>query len=171
MKLKDEHGFAILYSLLWNQHPEDTTSLPNACFKTLFLFGYKQAEELSTIRARRRQHTILGVLQDLVPSALEIDAYTTRFMQRLSHLQCVGGNMNLVLTVGADWYHNADKFKMWLRNKMAHEFKTFRDGFSHSRVRRPNRPGVLADAFVLIDLVMIQNGNKLILTYILLILF
>ena len=159
--MKDEQGFAILYALLTNPHPEDMTSLQTACFKTLLMFGYKQAEELATLRNIRRQ-TILGVLKDLVPIGSHLDAYTVRFMQRLSQLNCVGGNMNQVLTRGAEWYLNAGKLKIWVRDKMAHEFKTFRDSFTHSRVQPSRRAGVLADAFLVIDLVMFHNGGKLI---------
>jgi hypothetical protein len=159
--MKDEHGLAILYALLTNTHPEDTTSLLAACFKTLFMFGYKQAEELATLRKLSRR-TILGVLKDLVPIGSQLDAYTLRFMQRLSQLNCVGGNMDLVLTRGAEWYLNAEKFKSWMREKMPHEFKTFRDSFTHSRVQPSRRAGVLADAFLVIDLVMFHNGYKLI---------
>ena len=160
--MKDDHGFAVLYALLTNRHSEDMTSLLTACFKTLFMFGYKQAEELATLRKIGRR-TILGVLQSLVPMGSALDAYTLRFMQRLSQLNCVGGNMNLVLTRGAEWYLNAGKLKIWMRDKMAQEFKTFRDSFSHSRVQPSRRAGVLADAFLVIDLVMFHNGHKLIL--------
>ena len=79
-------------------------------------------------------------------------------------LNNVGGNMSLVLTKGTDIFKSSSSIVSWMRTRMAHEYKTYRDSSTHSRVQRGKvRAPVLADAFLVLDLVMFGNDGKLIL--------
>ena len=162
--MANTHGFGVLYSLLTTQNRDDLQSLSQAAFNTLFPFGYKQAEDLASLRDPSRGSfgkTVLQMYQDLIPRHDLQEEFALRFLRRLAALNLVGGNMHLVLTVGTDIFKTSQNILTWMRTRMAHEYKTFRDSSTHSNVKRAPRLPVLADAFLVLDLVMYANDGKL----------
>ena len=162
--MANAHGFGVLYSLLTTQSREDLESLKQSAFNMLFLFGYKQAEELSHVRdpmRRSQDKPVIERYEALMPRFEKQEEYALRFMRRLAVLRNVGGNMDLVLTVGCDSFNSPANITTWMRTRMAHAYKTYRDSSTHSRVKQFHRPPVLADAFLVIDLVMYGHYDKL----------
>ena len=162
--MANANGFGVLYSLLTTQNRDELESLKQAAFNVLFLFGYKQAEELACLRDPMRgsyNKTVLEMYQELIPRFEKHEEFALRFLRRLSLLNNVGGNMDLVLTVGCDSFKSPSSIVTWMRTTMAHAYKTYRDSSTHSRVPQFHRAPVLADAFVVIDLVMFWHDDKL----------
>ena len=163
--MANAHGFGVLYSLLTTQSRAALESLKQSAFSMLFLFGYKQAEELAFLRDPMRgtyNKTVLEMYQELMPHFDNHEEYALRFMRRLAVLQNVGGNIDLVLTSGCDSFKSPANMVMWMRTRMAHAYKTYRDSSTHSRVAlKFHRAPVLADAFLVIDLVMYGHEEKL----------
>ena len=162
--MANTHGFGVLYSLLTAENRDELQSLKQAAFNTLFLFGYKQAEDLAQLRDPSRGSygkTVLQMYEDLMPRHEVQQEFALRFLRRLAALNLVGGNMHLVLTVGTDAFKTCESILTWMRTRMAYDYKTFRDSSTHSQVKRASRLKVLADAFLVIDLVMYANDGKL----------
>ena len=162
--MANANGFGALYSLLTCGSREELQSLKQAAFNTLFLFGYKQAENLASLRDPSRGtfgKTVIQMYQDIVPRQEKLEEYSVRFLRRLAMLNNVGGNMSLVLTPGTDIFKTSQSIVTWMRTRMAHEYKTYRDSTTHSAVKQSTRVPVLADAFLVIDLVMYGNDEKI----------
>ena len=169
-KLQDEHGFGVLYSLLTATNRSELASLLTATFKMLFLFGYKQAEELAILRDPTRgtfNRTVSEIFQELIPRIEKQEEYSIRFMKRLGDLQRVGGNIDQVLMAGTDIFKSPRNLVTWMRTRMPYEYKIYRDSSTHSGVpgRAKVRDPVLADAFLVLDLVMYGNDGKLMIKY------
>ena len=152
--------------------PDDTWEAVRVSIITLLWMAcYQQAEQLFKLmtpgQRTRKQIDCWAAYNCLIPQREHLlQEFCAYFMARLRLLELTISPLYLhrLRSSEAREFNDQQHLSHWIRNEMVPFYKDVRNDFHHADVtpRRQQRAPVLADCFLVLDLVMWANDKKLI---------
>ena len=170
--MREENGFGLLCDAIRSRDRDVSDTAFKQSFLALFLFSYQQCE--ANLRRREpTRGTSSGFVEDSYGSIVSpfvhnperLDQYTKRFFSRKAALNAIGfdamGSLLLRHTPEPHPFVSRNELGTWIIGNMARTYATKRNELIHPKRRKLLRQPTLLDCFLVLDLVLFLNDDKI----------
>ena len=170
--MRDENGFGLLCDAIRSRDRGASDTCFKQSFLALFIFSYQQCEA-NLCRREPTRGTLTAYVRDsygtvvspFVHDPHRLTAYTERFFARKTELYRIGFNsLGSLLerhTTQPHPFVSQSTLASWILGNMASTYTSKRNDLIHPKKTRLLRQPTVLDCFLLLDLVLYFNEQKL----------
>ena len=170
--MKEENGFALLCDATRSRNRDVSDTAFKQSFLALFIFSYQQCEANLRLREPTRGtqdpyvvDSYRSIVSAFIHNPERLNQYTQRFFSRKAALDSIGfnamGSLLLRHTPEPHPFVNQKELATWILGNMASTYAAKRNEILHPKKRRLHRQPTILDCFLVLDLVLFLNSDKL----------
>jgi len=173
LSMREENGFALLCDAIRSRDRDVSDTAFKQSFLALFIYSYQQCEANLRRREPMRGAYSLSYVGDSYGSIVNaflhnpesLNQYTERFFSRKATLDSIGfnsmGSLLLRHTPEPHPFVNRTELATWIIGNMATTYTSKRNELIHPKRRKLLRQPTVLDCFLVLDLVLFLNSDKL----------
>ena len=168
----EDNGFDILCDAVTTTQQRLSDTAFKSSFMPLFMFAYQQSEAHFRVREPMRgaqtsyvEESYASLVTGFVHNQERLNTFLQRFFSRKAALGKLGfgafGSLLVKHTPEPHPFGNEADLSAWIKGNMASTYANKRNELVHPKRRTLARQPTVFDCFLLLDLVLFWNDNKL----------